>query len=110
MSDPVRTLNALGHALAVKTLYPPGHASRARANEEPRPDLDALNAAFANPSFTFRDDEVVFGREPLRDLKAWDWGRRLAAVGIQRIQVERRISPEEFDGFLQEVNARLTGS
>jgi len=28
----------------------------------------------------------VFGRLPLRELKAWDWGRRLALAGIQRLE------------------------
>ena len=60
------------------------------------------------PSFTFLEDEVVFGRERLRELKAWDWGRRLVAAGIQRLELERRISRDEFDGFLEEILDRLT--
>ena len=50
---------------------------------------------------------MVFGRERLRELKSWDWGKRLVAAGIQRLELERRVTREEFDGFLQEVLARL---
>jgi putative nucleotidyltransferase with HDIG domain len=50
---------------------------------------------------------VVYGHEPLRELKAWEWGRRLVAAGIQRLEFERRVTRDEFDGFLQEVLARM---
>lgn len=108
MSDPVAFLNAFAHVLAVMTLYPEGHPSREGAVDAAYTELDGLGTATAPPSFTFLEDEVVFGRQPLRDLKSWDWGRRLAAAGIQRLEFERRISRDEFDGFLQEVQARLT--
>ena len=62
----------------------------------------------APPVFTFLDDEVIFGRDPLRDLKDWDWGRRLVAAGIQRLEFERKVSRDEFESFLEEILARLT--
>ncbi len=108
MSDPVRFLNAFAHALAVMTLYPEGHPSREHAVDDAYTELDGLSTGAVQPSFTFLEDEVVFGREPLRDLKVWDWGRRLVAAGIQRLEFERRVSRDEFDGFLQEILARLT--
>jgi putative nucleotidyltransferase with HDIG domain len=108
MSDPARFLNSFSHALAVMTLYPEGHPSREKAVDVAFQELSDLTATSAHPSFTFLDDEVVFGREPLRELKSWDWGRRLAAAGIQRLELERRVSREEFEGFLQEILARLT--
>jgi putative nucleotidyltransferase with HDIG domain len=107
MSDPVRFLSAFAHALGVMTLYPEGHPSRERAVDSAFDELDGLTAPDGHPSFTFLDDEVVFGREQLRELKSWDWGRRLVAAGIQRLEFERRVTREEFDGFLAEVLARL---
>lgn len=107
MSDPVRFLNAFAHGLSVMTLYPEGHPSRERAVDAAFEDLDALSSGAGLPSFTFLDDEVVYGHEPLRELKSWEWGRRLVAAGIQRIEFERRITRDEFDGFLQEVLARM---
>jgi putative nucleotidyltransferase with HDIG domain len=107
MSDPVRFLNAFAHSLAVMTLYPEGHPSRERAVDGAYDELDGLVARGTLPSFTFLDDEVVFGKERLRDLKSWDWGKRLVAAGIQRMEFERKVTRDEFDSFLQEVLGRL---
>jgi putative nucleotidyltransferase with HDIG domain len=108
VSDPVKFLQGCAHALTVMTLYPEGHPSREKALDAAYDELTRLPAALENPSFTFLEDEVVFGREPLRELKTWDWGRRLADAGIQRLEFERRITREQFEGFLYEVLARLT--
>jgi len=110
MTDPVRFLNAFAHALAVMTLYPAEHPSREGAVDGAFEGLSGLHVPGGHPSFTFLEEEVIFGREPLRELKAWEFGRRLVAAGIQRIEFERTVSREEFEGFLQEILARLTMS
>jgi len=110
MSEPVRFLNAFAHVLGVMTLYPEGHPSREGAVDGAFAELAGLTAASGPPTFTFLDDEVVFGREPLKELKAWECGRRLIDVGIQRIEFERTISREEFEGFLEEMQTRFTRS
>ena len=92
------------------TLYPAGHPSRERALDAAFEELDGLTAPSGHPSFTFLDDEVVYGREPLRELKSWDFGRRLIATGIQRLEFERKVSRDEFEGLLQEILARLAPS
>ncbi|HEY7186674.1 MAG TPA: HD domain-containing phosphohydrolase [Vicinamibacterales bacterium] len=105
MSDPIGFLHAFAHMLGIATLYPEGHPSRERA-------IDAAYEALADlpvPSaITFLEDEVVFGRERLRGLRSWDWGTRLVNARIQRIEIERRVSRDEFEGFLQEVLLRLS--
>jgi putative nucleotidyltransferase with HDIG domain len=108
MSDPVGFLNTFAHALAVMTLYPEGHPSRESAIDASYEDLGQLTAGGQRPAFTFLDEDVIYGREALRDLKGWPWGRRLTAAGIQRLEFERRMSRDEFDSFLQEMLARLT--
>jgi putative nucleotidyltransferase with HDIG domain len=110
MSDPVRFLNAFAHALAVMALYPELHPSRESAIDEAHQTFDELTTESHHPSFTFLDDEVIYAREPLRDLKGWSWGRRLAAAGVQRLEFDRRVTRDEFEGFLQEVLARVTVS
>jgi putative nucleotidyltransferase with HDIG domain len=108
MSDPVRFLNAFAHSLGVMTLYPEGHPSREKAVDSAFDELDGLTMPDGQPpAFTFLDDEVVFGRERLRELKSWDWGKRLVAAGIQRLEFERKVTRDEFDSFLQEILARL---
>ncbi len=108
MSSPAGFLNAFAHALAAMTLYRPGHPARERAIDDAYRELSDLQATEARPLFTFLGDEVVFGRLPLRELKAWDWGRRLALAGIQRLEFSDPVSREEFEQFLDEVLARLT--
>jgi putative nucleotidyltransferase with HDIG domain len=108
MSDPVRFLNAFAHSLAVMTLYPEGHPSREKAVDSAYEELDGLALPGGGlPAFTFLEDEVVFGRERLRELKSWDWGKRLVAAGIQRLECDRRVTRDEFNSFLDEVSARL---
>lgn len=110
MSDPVAFLNAFVHALAVMVLYPEGHPSREKAIDGAFDAFDSLWSAMPRPTFTFLDDEVVFGQDALRDLKEWEWGRRLVAAGIQRLEFEQRVARDEFASFLQEVLARLAVS
>ena len=108
MSDPIAFLNAFAHALATMSLYTEGHPARARAVDAAYRELADLQATTAAPQFTFLGEETVYGKQPLRDLKAWDWGRRLALAGVQRLEFEADVGREDFDEFLSEVLARLT--
>ena len=106
--DPARFLNSFAQALAAMALYKIGHPARERALDVAYQQIQDLQADQARPLFTFLGDEVVFGRLPLREMKAWDWGKRLAQAGIQRLEFDDRVSREDFEGFLEEVLARLT--
>jgi putative nucleotidyltransferase with HDIG domain len=108
VSDPVRFLTALAQALATMTLYAEGHPARERAVDAAFQELDDLQAAIPHPLFTFLGDEIVFGQRPLKELASWDWSQRLAGAGIQRLEFPDRVSREEFQGFLDEILARLT--
>ena len=108
MSDPAVFLNAFAHVLAVMTLYPEAHPLRERALDAAYAELDGLTGQAERPSFTFLDDQVIYGKELLSDLKSWDFGRRLIAAGIQRLEFERNVSRDEFEGLLDEILARLT--
>jgi len=108
MSDPARFLNAFAQALAGMALYRDGHPARERAVDVAYQHLHDLQSETPHPFFTFLGDEVVFGQQPLRELKAWDWGKRLAQAGIQRLEFEDQVGREDFEGFLEEVLARLT--
>ena len=108
MSEPVAFLTAFAHALATMTLYAGGHPARERAIDAAYRELQDLQADTPRPLFTFLGDEIVYGRLPLRELKAWDWSRRLDQAGIQRLEFEDRVGREEFESFLDDVLARLT--
>ena len=60
------------------------------------------------PTFSFLGDEVIYGDLPLRELKDWDWSRRLAEIGIQRLQFDQTTIRDELEEFLDLVLARLT--
>jgi putative nucleotidyltransferase with HDIG domain len=109
MNDPGLFLHAFGQAIAAMALYPESHPSRERAVDGAYQTLSGLNGVRGR-SFTFLDGEVVYGRDTLREFKDWDWGDRLAAVGIQRLEFERDVTRDEFEGFLQEILARVTQS
>lgn len=90
------------------SLYPERHSSRERA-------LDLLYGAFNDlladdpqPVFSFLGDEVVYGKQPLRDLRDWEWSPRLAGIGVQRLQFEAGANRDELEEFLDEILARLT--
>jgi putative nucleotidyltransferase with HDIG domain len=106
--DPAKFLTAFAQALAAMALYRDEHPARQRAVDVAYQQVQDLQADTPRPLFTFLGDEVVFGRQPLRELKAWDWGKRLAQAGIQRLEFEDPVDRDDFEGFLEEVLARLT--
>jgi putative nucleotidyltransferase with HDIG domain len=108
MSEPADFLTAFAQALATMTLYAEGHPARERAIDAAFRELHDLQAANPHPLFTFLGDEIVFGRLPLRELRGWDWSQRLAQAGIQRLEFADSVSRDEFEGFLDELLARLT--
>lgn len=108
MSDPVRFLGGFAQALASMALYADGHPQRERAIDAAFTELQSLQKEQAHPLFTFLGDEIVYGNLPLREMKAWDWSTRLANAGIQRLEFADQVSREEFEGFLEEVLARIT--
>ena len=90
--DPARFLNGFAQALAAMALYRDGHPARERALDVAYQQIQDLQSDTRRPLFTFLGDEVVFGQHPLRELKAWDWGKRLAEAGIQRLEFEDSVS------------------
>ena len=108
MSEPAQFLGAFAQALAGMALYKEGHPQRERGIDAAYNQLLALQRDSPRPLFTFLGDEIVYGKLPLREMKAWDWSARLANAGIQRLEFEERVSREEFEAFLEEVLARLT--
>jgi putative nucleotidyltransferase with HDIG domain len=108
VSSPVSFLSAFAHALAAMALYKAGHPARERAIDAAFQELQDLQASDPNALFTFLGDEIVYGNLPLRELKAWDWARRLTQAGIQRLEFAERVARDDFEQFLDEVLARLT--
>lgn len=107
MSDPIRFLTALGQALSATNLYGPGHPARERALDQAWDQLDALQKLDPAPSFSFLDEEVLYRQQALRDFKAWDWAKRLAKAGVQRVEFDSEVSRDDLAEFLSDVQKRV---
>ena len=109
MSDPYRYLTSLGQALAAMSLYPAGHRARERAVESSFEQLEELARQDAQPQFSFLDGEVIYRRQIIRELTGWEWGKRLAAAGMQRLEFLEGVSREEYADWLDEIQRLLAG-
>jgi putative nucleotidyltransferase with HDIG domain len=108
VSEPAEFLGAFAQALAGMSLYGDGHPARERAIDTAYQELRDLQAKHPHPLFTFLGDEVIFGRLPLREMREWGWSNRLAEAGIQRLEFADDVTRDDFEGFLDDVYARLT--
>ncbi len=109
MSSAVRFLTSLAQALSAMSLYRSEHPASARAIDRAYQALSDLQDEHDTPRFTFVGHEIVFGSRPLRELRGWDWGARLAAAGVQRLELVERVGYDDFEAFLEELVARLGG-
>jgi len=102
-------LHGLAQALSALALYPEGHVSRERALDTVFGRLQDLLADHPRPVFSFLGgDEVVYNDLPLREMRTWDWSRRLAEIGIQRLQFDQTVVRDHVEEFLDMVLARMT--
>jgi putative nucleotidyltransferase with HDIG domain len=108
MTEAVHFLTAFAQTVATMTLYADGHPARERAIDAAYQALRDLQDRVPTPTFTFLGDETLCGSTPLRELQEWEWGVRLCNAGIQRLELEPDVDRDEFEGFLEEVLARLT--
>lgn len=109
MGDPLRYLTSLGQALAVMGLYPSGHPARERAVDASFDLLGELASDEPSPQFSFLDGEVIYRRRILREMTGWEWGARLAAAGVERIEFLEGVTREEYSGWLDEMQQLLAG-
>ena len=108
MSEPVRVLTTLAKALSAMGLYQSGHPARERAVDLAYTELRSLQAADPFAQFSFLGDEVVYKQSALREMGAWDWGRKLADIGVQRLEITDVVDRDEYLAFMEDVLARLS--
>ena len=108
MNAPARFLTALGHAFSALGLYTAGHPAREKPLQQAFDLLNGLLNEDRHVNFSFLEDEVVFGDQPLREMKGWARARRLIAAGVERIEFVTGLTRTEFDAFLTAVTARST--
>lgn len=107
MNPPVRFLNSLAHAFSTMALYGDGHPARERSLDEVWSALQGLLELDSHPVFSFLDEDVVYGEQPLKDLRNWTLARHLAKNEIQRVEIIEGVTRDEFYRFLMEVAIQL---
>jgi putative nucleotidyltransferase with HDIG domain len=108
MSGPANFLHSFAQGLATLALYPEGHSSRERALDQLFGKIDDLLRENPNPVFSFLGDDVIYNDLPLREMRGWDWSRKLAELGIQRLALDQTITRDQMEEFLDLVLARIT--
>lgn len=102
-------LTGLAQAVSTMTLYEAGHPARERAIDGALDRLMRLQEVDLHPQFTFLGQEIIYAGRPLRSLKRWDWGNRLASKGVQRLEFVDLVIRDDLEVFLEDVYARLAG-
>lgn len=102
-------LVALARSASNLSLYPARHPVREQSLEQSFQRLVRLLDETPTARFTFLEELTVLGRRPVRPLVNWDWGKRLFDLGIQWLEVEKGVTREELDGFLDEIVRRQAG-
>jgi putative nucleotidyltransferase with HDIG domain len=108
MSDPIRFLVSFGQAVSTMALYNDGHPARERAVDRSYRCLRDLQEFDPHPRFSFLGEETIYQETALRELGDWEWGTRLAQAGVQRMELDKNVTREEYEEFLEEMMARIT--
>ena len=108
MSDPIRFLVSFGQAVSTMALYNDGHPARERAVDRSYRCLRDLQEFDPLPRFSFLGEETIYQETALRELGDWEWGARLAQAGVQRMELDKNVTREEYEEFLEEMMARIT--
>ena len=108
MNNSTAFLNSLGKRLSAMSLYGPGHPSRDQAMEQVIEDMSLLLRENAFPVFNFLDGDVVYEDSVLSELRQWEWSMKLAAAGVERLEITPGTSRADLEAFLEEVHARMS--
>jgi len=103
VTEATKFLHALAQSLSSLALYPEGHSSRNRALDTAYQALFDLLGKARTPTYSFLGDEVVFGDEPIREFKNWDWSEKLSGIGVQRLEFNEAVTRDELEMFLDEI-------
>ncbi len=103
-----RFLTSLAQAVSTMTLYQRTHPAVQRAVGIAYDHLCQLQAVEPRAVITLLGDEVVFNNRPVSGMRTWEWGPRLAEVGVQRLEFSGQVNRDEFDRLLASLHARLT--
>ncbi len=110
MNAVLRFLNALGQAMATLSLYGDEHPSRHAVLAKTHEVMLQMLSEYGTLKLSFVDGDIVIGSRVLTELRAWEWSTRLAAVGVQRVEIDATQPPngDDLQNFLAALRVRLT--
>ena len=103
-------LTTLGQALATLGLYGEEHPTRHMVMARTHDAMLRMLSEQGTMVISLVDGDVVLGTRVMGDLKAWEWSARLAAVGIQRMEIDATQPPNggDMQNFLAALRLRLS--
>ena len=103
-------LTALGQAFSAQSLYSEEHPMQRTALTRLQTALLAVLKA-GTLRLSFLENEVVAGSQPLTEMRGWEWGNKLWAVGVQRLEVAAEPIPtmDDLRTMLTSIRQRLAG-
>ena len=107
MNTPTRFLNAMARIFSAISLYTEGHPAREQALDEVYQGLMVLFDDNRNPTFTFLEGDVVYGKRSLWDFRDWPLAKRLVEIEVERIEFTPGVNRQEVGGFLNELATRF---
>jgi putative nucleotidyltransferase with HDIG domain len=110
MSASADFLLSFTRAIATLSLYGDGHPTTMAAVEKSYERLQLALSESSKLQFSFLMNEVVCGKRAMRELGDWEWSSRLALAGVQRLEIDDGVTPEEYLGSLIGIEKRLAGS
>jgi putative nucleotidyltransferase with HDIG domain len=93
----IKFLNALGQALAAMSLYGDDHPMRFTVLTRVHEAMLRMLEETGDLRLSLIDGDLVLGTRVMSELRAWDWSARLAAVGIQRLEIDAAQPPTASD-------------
>lgn len=110
MNAVIAFLNTLGQALATMSLYGDEHPMRHTVLARTHAAMLTMLSEHGTLKLSLVDGDIVLGTRVLSELRGWEWSAKLAAVGIQRIEIDATQPPNGVDlqNFLAALRVRLT--
>jgi putative nucleotidyltransferase with HDIG domain len=110
MNAVIKFLNALGQALATLSLYGDDHPMRDTVLARTHASMLQMLEEHGDLRVSLIDGDLVLGSRVMTELRTWEWSTRLAAVGIQRLEIDAAQQPtgSDLQSLLAALRVRLT--
>lgn len=102
-------LLGIGQCMLAMQLYHRGHPAREKVVDQTYDRVLRLLETEPNVRISILGNEIVHGREVLSAMSGWPWAARMNQAGIERIEMSRPVSRDEFEQFLIDMYERING-